>query len=130
MAYEASQPLKLSLEAGADLSALQYYFVKLNSSGKAVAVAAVTDIPIGVLQNKPTSGNQAEIVVIGVSKVSADAAVTAGAQLGAAADGQAVSYVAGTDTTKCLVGQAITSAGAAGVIFTAIVNCVSQNRGA
>ena len=130
MAYKGSQPFKITLNAGADLSSSQYHFVKLDASGNAVECAAVTDKPVGVLQNKPTSGNQAEIVVIGVTKVSADAAVTAGAQLGAAADGQVVTYVAGTDTTKGLVGQAITSAGAAGVIFTAIVNCVAQNRGA
>ena len=130
MAYKGSQPFKITLNAGADLSSSQYHFVKLDASGNAVECAATTDKPVGVLQNKPTSGNQAEIVVIGVTKASADAAVVAGAQLGAAADGQVVTYVAGTDTTKGLVGQAITSAGAAGVIFTAIVNCVAQNRGA
>ena len=62
MAYEASQPLKLSLEAGADLSALQYYFVKLNSSGKAVAVAAVTDVPIGVRGLYPARNRSLQVL--------------------------------------------------------------------
>jgi hypothetical protein len=70
MATEAQQPLKISLEAAADLSALQYTFVKRDTNGRAVAVAAATDIPIGILQNKPKAlGQMAEIVVIGISKV-------------------------------------------------------------
>ena len=36
MAYKGSQPFKITLEAGADLSAKQYYFVKLDATGKAV----------------------------------------------------------------------------------------------
>jgi hypothetical protein len=43
----------------------QYTFVKLNSSGEAIAVAAATDVPIGVLQNAPTSGQEAEVLVVG-----------------------------------------------------------------
>jgi hypothetical protein len=39
MAYEISNySVKVTLVAGADLSALQYTFVKLNSSGEAVVV--------------------------------------------------------------------------------------------
>lgn len=55
--------------AGADLSAQQFRFVKLDSSGNVVAIAAVTDRSIGVLQNKPTSGQAAEIAIDGVVKV-------------------------------------------------------------
>ena len=43
MAYEISNySVKVTLVAGADLSALQYNFVKINSSGQAVACAAAT----------------------------------------------------------------------------------------
>ena len=45
--------------ASADLSAKQYYFVKLSSETKVTVCSAVTDKPIGVLQNKPASGEQA-----------------------------------------------------------------------
>jgi hypothetical protein len=130
MAYKGSQPLKISLSAGADLSTKQYYFVKVNSSGDAVVCAAVTDIPIGVLQNKPTSGEAAEIVVVGVTKVSADATIDEGNQIGTSADGQAAPYIAGTDTTKYVVGTAIAPAGAAGVITTVVVNCANPHRAA
>lgn len=130
MAIQASQPLKISLVAGADLSAKQYYFVKLNSSGQAVVCAAVTDIPVGILQNTPASGSVAEITVVGVSKVSSDAGLTAGNQIGTSADGQAAAYVAGTDTTKYIVGQMLTTTGAAAVIGTAVINCVAPHRAA
>ena len=130
MAYQASQPLKISLVAGADLSAKQYYFVKLNSSGQAVVCAAVTDIPVGILQNTPGSGKVAEITVVGVSKVSSDAGLTAGNQIGTSSDGQAAAYAAGTDTTKYIVGQMLTTTGAADVIGTAVINCVAPHRAA
>jgi hypothetical protein len=71
MAYEISNySVKVTLVAGADLSAKQYTFVKLNSSGEAIAAAAATDIPIGVLQNAPTSGQEAEVLVVGGTKLS------------------------------------------------------------
>jgi hypothetical protein len=130
MAIQASQPLKISLVAGADLSAKQFYFVKLNSSGQAVVCAAVTDIPVGILQNTPASGSVAEVTVVGVSKVSSDAGLTAGNQIGTSADGQAAAYTAGTDTTKYIVGQMLTTTGAAAVIGTAVINCVAPSRAA
>ena len=104
--------------------------MKLNSSGQAVVCAAVTDIPVGILQNTPASGSVAEITVVGVSKVSSDAGLTAGNQIGTSADGQAAAYVAGTDTTKYIVGQMLTTTGAAAVIGTAVINCVAPHRAA
>jgi hypothetical protein len=130
MAYSSTQPVKISLEAAADLSALQFTFVKLDANGKAAAAAAATDIPIGVLQNKPTSGQAATITVVGVTKVDSGAALNEADLIGTAADGQAVALVAGTDTTKYVVGQMITATGAAGVIGTAVVNCSNPHRAA
>jgi hypothetical protein len=130
MAYKGSQPFKISLEAGADLSAKQYYFMKLDSAGKAVVCAGVTDKPIGVLLNNPTAGQAAEIVVVGLTKVSSDAALAIGDQIGTSADGQAAPYVAGTDTTKYIVGAVLETSGAAGVINSVLVNCANPHRGA
>jgi len=130
MAYKGSQPFKITLEAGADLSSSQYNFVKLNSSGKAVECSAVTDKPVGVLQNNPTSGQAAEIVVVGLTKVSTNAALAIGDLVGTSSDGQAAAYVAGTDTTKYVVGQAMVTSGGADEITTIMVNCASLHRGA
>lgn len=70
MATEAQQPLKMTLEAAGDLSASQYKFVKRDANGRAIAIASALDMPVGVLQNKPTGlGQTAEIVVIGFTKL-------------------------------------------------------------
>lgn len=127
MAYELPG-FKFTLEAGADLSSSQYKLVKVNSSSKVIACAATTDIPIGILQNKPVSGDAAEIMAIGISKVQADSALTAGNVFGTSSDGQAAPYVAGTDTTKYGVGIVIEGAGStAGNLATVFINC-TPNR--
>ncbi|SDP33350.1 hypothetical protein SAMN04487914_10895 [Arthrobacter sp. ok909] len=50
-----------SAPAAADLSALQYKAVKLDSTGKVVAATAATDVILGVLDNTPVSGELASI---------------------------------------------------------------------
>ncbi|CAB4145721.1 hypothetical protein UFOVP1219_70 [uncultured Caudovirales phage] len=124
MAYEGSQITIGTLTASADLSAKQYYFVKLASATTVAVCSAVTDKPIGVLQNAPTSGQAAEVCVFGISKISLDGTTVAGNLLGTAADGQAAVYTT-TDTTKYVCGQAI-EAGAANGIATAFVNITNS----
>lgn len=131
MAYKGSQPFKITLEAGADLSSKQYYFVKIDSStGKAVVCAAATDKPVGVLQNNPTSGQAAEIVVMGLTKVSSDAGLTIGNLIGTSGDGQADAKTPGTDTTEYVVGTVITATSNAAEIATVMVNCANPHRAA
>lgn len=48
--------------AGADLSAKQYYVVKLNTDGEAILSAAGSDAHVGVLQNKPVENQTADIL--------------------------------------------------------------------
>jgi hypothetical protein len=130
MAYEyVDSQVVLSIPAGANLSALQYTFVKISGTG-VVAVAAATDTPIGVLLNDPTSGETAEVAVSGIVKLKASAAITAGAAVGTTSTGTAVTVVPGTDTTKYLLGRAITAAGAAGDIITVAINCANAGRAA
>ena len=120
----------ISKPAGADLSALQYYFVK-ESTGTIVACTAATDRPLGVLQNKPdTAGLNAEVLVLGGSKCNANGAITEGDLIGPAADGQADPKIPGTDTTEYLCGLAVSAAAGAGEIFSALINCVNPARGA
>lgn len=113
--------------AGEDLSAKQFYFVKL-SSGNVVACTAVTDVPIGVVQNKPTSGKPAEVVMLGGTKIVAGGNLAAGVQIGTTTAGKAAALAAGTDTTKYVAGTLVTAAGADGVIGTAVVNCINPHR--
>jgi hypothetical protein len=121
MAYEISNySVKVTLVAGADLSAKQYNFVKLNSSGQAIAIAAITDVPVGVLQNAPTSGQEAEVLISGE-------AITLPAFLSVTSAGKA-DKIAVTDTTQYVVGQALTAAGGDAEVITAVVNCANPTR--
>lgn len=112
MAYEAAQIKAGQFTASADLSAKQYHFVKLSGNNTVTVCAAITDVPIGVLQNNPTSGQAAEVCLFGVTKVVADGTLAAGDRIGTSADGQADAIVAGTDTTVTTVGQALNAASA------------------
>jgi len=123
MAYEGPKITIPGLTASADLSAKQYYFVKVSGAGTVTVCAAATDVPVGVLQNAPASGEAAEVCAFGVTKVSSDAAVTAGNHIGTSADGQADPKVWGTDTTEYIVGQALETSTAAGGIIAALVQC-------
>lgn len=116
--------------AGADLSANQYKFVKLNSSGQVILCAAVTDQPYGILQNKPVSGQAAEVMLMGISKLVCAANNVIGDKIGTDAAGLGAVYVFGTDTTKYIVGQLILDADAANGIGTISFCCIGSARGA
>ena len=131
MAYEiAASAVRITLPAGADLSAKQYFFVKVNSSGEAILCAAATDKPIGVLQNSPISGGEASITVVGGTKVVTGAACDEGTVVGTDSAGKAAPYTAGSDTTKYIVGSVILASGADEELATVLVNCASAARGA
>jgi hypothetical protein len=128
MAYEISNySVKVTLVAAADLSAKQYTFVKLDGSGLAAAAAAATDVPIGVLQNAPLAGQEAEVLVVGGTKIVAGAAIGEGVQIGTGATGKAVA-LAVTDTTKFVVGTLLTESAADGNVVTAVINCANPTR--
>lgn len=129
MAYEGPQT-SMSFEAAADLSAKQFYFVKMATGGKVDVCSGATDKPIGVLQNKPTSGQSATVCLSGVTKVSSDAALAVGVLIGTSADGQADAKTPGTDTTEYICGQVILASGAAAELASAFINCANIGRAA
>jgi len=61
--------------ASADLSAKQYYAVKLDSSAE-VALAGANEAVIGILNNKPQSGEEASVKFMGTSKAIVSEAVS------------------------------------------------------
>lgn len=131
MAYEINNySLKITLVAGADLSTHQYKFVEIGAGGVATVCNAVTDRPIGVLQNAPKEGQEAEVVVAGGTKVVSSGNIAVGSLVGTNADGKAAVKVPGTDTTHFVVGQVILAAGADNEILTAVVNCAAPSRAA
>lgn len=130
MAYQGPQICIPGLTASADLSAKQFYFVKMSGEGTVTVCAGATDKPVGVLQNNPTSGQEAKVCAIGVTKVSGDADLNYGMLIGTSGDGQADAKTPGTDTTEYIAGQVIKGNGAAGGLATAVINCASIARAA
>jgi len=116
MAYEAAQIKVGQFTASADLSAKQYHFVKMSGNNTVTVCAAITDLPIGILQNAPSSGGVAEVALFGISKVKADGTLAAGNIIGTSADGQADAIAAGTDTTVYTMGVALNAAAAGDVV--------------
>lgn len=112
MAYEENQ-LKFSLEAGADLSAKQYYCAKV-SSGKAALCSVEGEDVFGVIQNKPVSGEAAELATYGKTKAVAGAAILIDANLMVNASGKVITATTG-DT---IIGKALEAAAADGNIIT------------
>jgi hypothetical protein len=124
MAYESPGGIKLTaLVAAADLSAEQYHFVVLDAAGDVAAASAQGSNAIGVLQNDPDTGEECEIVCVGVTKLKTDGTAHGeGDQLTTAADGEADAAASG----DYVLGTAITSpAATAEEVFTAVVNCAN-----
>ena len=109
------------LTASADLSAAanQFKFVELSGDGTVNVCDATTDSPIGVLYNRPKSGESAQ-VAYGVVKVQGDADLDAGHLIGTSVDGQAANYSV-TDTTKTICGKVLVGNAAAAGLVTAFV---------
>jgi len=60
--------LRKSYTAAADLSSYQYHFVKL-ASATTVTYADDAGAAIGILQNNPISGEQASVMLLGISNM-------------------------------------------------------------
>jgi len=105
--------------AGADLSAKQFHFVKLSAAQTVVACSATTDIPIGILQNKPDAAGKGAVVCMGgTSKLAAGGALaTAGTIVATKADGRAQAAVA----TQYPAAMTVDTAGADGDLIEVIV---------
>lgn len=113
MSYEVPGFKIGTLTASADNSGNQFRYAKVSGSGTATVCAAPADVALGVIQNKPKAGEAVDVMVTGVSKVVAGAAVAAGAEVGPDAQGRAIAAVTGTRA----FGIALEAASAAGQII-------------
>jgi hypothetical protein len=128
MATEISQSIKITRIAGADLSAAAYRWVKLNASGQVILCTAITDRPVGILQNAPRLTEEAEICVAGGSKVVGGAALAIDALIGTDANSAAKALTPGTDTTAYVLGRVIGSTGAANELASVLIDCAAPTR--
>ena len=139
MAFE--KPLVIqSFTAASDMSAAsqQFIFVKQVQPSSGVDMqccpcTSTADFAIGVLQNNPERGEQARVLMLGISKVrvsSTDIAAVTAAFLGVDATARAVVLTPGTSTVSYVLGRVLhydaTDNDAA--LVTAAVNCINLNR--
>lgn len=118
-----------SFKAGANLSSNQYLGHKFNADRQVILFANVTDVPAGVLLNKPdASGKGAEILVVGRSPVIAGETLTAGDLIRFGSDGKAYIWAPGTDTTAYSAGQC-TEGADVDEYAQAMINCINPSRG-
>jgi hypothetical protein len=120
MAISTTQSMKLpGVTAGADLSAKQYYCVKMASTAKEVVVSsAATDASIGLIQNDPVDGQEALVVVSGPARAAAETSVSAGDWVASSTTGRVKTTTTANDD---VVGRAVEASSAAGDIITVIV---------
>jgi hypothetical protein len=113
--------LCVSLEAGADLSTKQFYFVSVASDGQIDPTGAGV-IAQGVLQDAPAAAGRAALVAIaGKVKVMCGAAVTKGGPVASTSSGTATNATTG----NIILGTALET-GASG----RIIEMIFQPRGA
>lgn len=110
MATQGNQ-VRESMIAGADLSAKQWTFVKMNTTDRTVVSAGDGEAAFGVLINDPASGEAATVVTHGRVIVEVGTGgLTAGDDVGVDANGEAVT--ADTTANDIIVGKAVESASA------------------
>lgn len=120
MAFTDSQ-MCVTLEAGADLSAKQFYFVSVAADGQ-VDPTGDGLMADGVLQNDPAAAGRAATVAIGgITKVMCGGTVTRGGDVASDASGTAVDAATG----DIILGTALET-GAAG----SVISIIFQPRGA
>lgn len=131
MAYQYDgEGITMTLTAAADLSTHQYKFMEITAANTVNLCGATTDRPVGVLLNKPTSGNAATILLAGVTQVVASGAIAAGRSIGTTAAGLATinagSEAGNGGSANPTVGIALTAAGGASEVITCAINCLNS----
>lgn len=98
-----------SAKAASDLSAKQFYAVKLTAADTVDIAAAATDRCVGLLQDAPKSGAGGSVQVLGIAKGSSDGSGTA----------IAVGDLVGPNTSGQLVKKATADYNAMGIAMDA-----------
>ncbi len=103
--------IDLPFSASGDLSAKQYYFMKLATTAGRVLTAngASNPIAIGVLQNDPASGQEAQVRILGSTQVyvSSSTAIAYGDWVMCASDGGAEYMIGGASSVQGIALEAV-----------------------
>jgi hypothetical protein len=112
------------LTASADNRTNQLRFVKSSGNLTGTVCAAATDKPIGVLQNKPNTGEVMDILVTGVTKMILGGTVAAGDDLTSDASGRAITAVANAGANR-IMGVAL-QGGTVGLVVEVLLPGVAR----
>jgi hypothetical protein len=129
MAWEGPSIKVPNLKAGEDLRTYQYCFVTLSATGTVSHCSGITIRPIGILQNNPNTGEEAEVTIFGITKVKANEVLAVGDSIvvGAVSSPLGQANKGGTGATTPNVGTVLLG-GAAHSTITATINCMNQER--
>lgn len=94
MAYEIPGFVLGTQVAGANLTAAQYRFVKLQD-GDGIHLATAAEQPLGTLNNAPADLGVCEIVTSGVAKVKCDGTIAEGGRVEVGASSGAAALASG-----------------------------------
>lgn len=97
----------------------QFLAVRLSTSAdRTVALTTADGAPVhGILQNKPSSGIAADVVIFGMTKaVAGSTSITAGLDLMASSSGAMIAFSAAANVQR--IGRAYEAAGTFGQIFS------------
>jgi hypothetical protein len=123
-----------TFRSSVDLSAAtnQFTLVKL-VGGEVAAIAAHTDLPIGVLQNNPKLGDMAVVAISGMTKLRVGAAdIAAGDLVGSAVGGGALALTSGTSVGFYVCGRVleIDNADNDGALVSALIDASNPPKNA
>lgn len=106
------------MEAAADLTAKQFYCVEVSAALKVNVNNAAGEHILGILQNKPNTGETADVSAVGVSKLKiGTGGLTAGVRWMADSDGRGVAA-----TAAKVSGGIVLEGGSENEIATVLVN--------
>ena len=121
--------LDITFKAGEDLNSYQYYGVYL-SDDQTVALCTTAHLnAIGILQDKPKSGEAAVVRVQGTTKVKAGGTIAVGARVSITTSGKAITETTASATEVLLIGTALEAA-IDGDIFEILLEKMSFVKGA
>lgn len=115
-----------SFIAGEDLSSSQYFFVYLSAADTvsiATSPTAQASTPIGVLQNDPSSSQAAIVRLHGISRLSANGAISTLDLVTSSTDGQGVTA---TTANEMVLGRANSASTAAAQLIELVMTGPSR----
>jgi hypothetical protein len=112
--------------AAADLSACQYHAVKINTSDAVALCSTAGEVSLGLLQNEPTLGQNADIAFAGIGKGILGGTVTYMDPLTSDASGH---LIKANDNDENVIGRALKSGVATAIVPVLIIPSAGLSAG-